>query len=584
MAQEGEILKEAKKYLKRGWSIIPIKPKEKTPLVEWEKFIKQQPTEDELSEWFHKWPNANIALVTGKVSNLIVVDIDSPEGEMYYGNIKTVTSTTGRGRHLYFKYPKTIVNINRTYPGIDIQGEGAYVLLPPSVHPSGKKYGWINWDFIDELPIFNFPDNKLFPNIKDIIVDERNNELNKLLWEWQKINKVSFEDLSKYGQYLGLKIKKTETKERLEKKEIINTIESVYKAWENQPAENTTNDFVLSKFDDIQEEKIEWLWPGVIPRGKLSLIIGDPGHGKSLLSIEIAACVSSGKPFQDGTKSKPGNVLMVFCEDGAGDTVKPRLRIAGANLTNVMHLTIKDRWFRLDKDILQLTKIVKDTEAKLLIIDPISAYLGNTNSWKDDEVRRLLAGVGLLAEETYCAVLCIMHLNKKISANAIDRGMGSVAFSAVARSVFLVGAHPEEGDDRKILTPVKANLMEKAKSLMFRIESTRENIPKLIWDGETTYLAKDLLTAGTTGLNELAKIEQAKIFIPRVLAKYKGEMTASKVYELGLSEEGLSREILNLAYKALGGIWEKPESSGYIWKLKNQVETDNLLPEFTDGN
>src|SRR5258706_2766958 len=533
---EGKNLKAALEYLNHGWSIIPIKAGEKVPLLDsWLPYQKKQATKEEITKWFTQWPDANLAIIVGQISGLLVIDIDDPvEGEKsfrkYFGDVKTLTVKTPRGIHYYFKHPgdREINNAIRAAPGLDIKGDGGYVLAPPSTG-----YTWV------KNVIVTLPNQTLLTESKAKKKVDLGNTENIL--EGGRDNAIT----QKAGKLLGMKHSMEETfgmcqaynlaycKPPLPESDIKRIVISIAsREQEKQTNVPKIGTIITSKFRDIMEEKIEWLWPGVIPKGKLSLLIGDPGHGKSLLSVFVAACVSTGHEFSDGTKAEIGNVLMVFCEDGAGDTVKPRLRVAGANLDRVMQIEVSGRFIKLDTDIVKIEEVIKQTEAKLLIIDPISAYLGNVNSWKDDEVRRLLAIVGDLAAKTKCAVLCIMHLNKKVSSNAIDRGMGSVAFTAVARSVFLIGAHPEENDPRKILAPVKANLVEKAKSLVFRINTSEDNHPYIEWEGESSYSTRDILMQGVTGLNEDNKLEQAIIFLENQLKN--GEKAARLVYEIGL--------------------------------------------------
>jgi len=261
---------------------------------------------------------------------------------------------------------------------------------------------------------------------------------------------------------------------------------------------------------------------------------------------------------------------MVFCEDGAGDTVKPRLRVAGADMSKVYNLTVNGRFLKLDTDLTQLAEIIKQTNAALLVIDPLSAYLGDTNSWKDDEVRHLLAGVGDLADRTKCSILCIMHLNKKVSSNAIDRGMGSIAFTAVARSVFLIGAHPEENDSRKILAPVKSNLVETTKSRMFRINSSDDKIPYIEWDGETSYTSRQILLREITGLDENSNLERAILFIENQLKD--GEKAAKLIFEQG-AREGLSQTAINLAKQQLN-VKANRRPEGSYWFLTTTKHND----------
>src|SRR3990167_6026346 len=148
------------------------------------------------------------------------------------------------------------------------------------------------------------------------------------------------------------------------------------------PAREEKTDLRLTPFSKIVEEQVQWLWPAVVPYGKLTLFVGHPGEGKSLASLDLAARVSAGRPLPDGSAVSPANVLLFFCEDGAGDTVKPRLRAAGADLAKVFEVRRrKDRdgtesLLDLSRDLHDLQIEVERTHAKLIVFDPVTAYLG----------------------------------------------------------------------------------------------------------------------------------------------------------------------------------------------------------------
>lgn len=576
-------LKAALEYINHGWSVIPIKPGEKVPLlVSWLEFQKRQATVSEVTEWFNNWPDANLAIIVGQISGLLVIDIDDlVVGEnsfrKYFGNVVTLTVKTPNGIHYYFKHPsdKQISNAIRAAPGLDIKGDGGYVLAPPSVG-----YKWAGGSLVDLPNQTLLTEIKIKPKVNlasaEIIVEGgRNNDIARFAGKLFSLG-LSIEEV--FTQSLA-RTKAFHTPP-LPEYELQNIVKSI--AAREQAKKDIVpikpGSIILTKFKDIKEEKIEWIWPGVIPKGKLSLIIGDPGHGKSLLSVHIAACVSAGIEFPEGTRPEISNVLMVFCEDGAEDIVRPRLRVAGANLDRVAQLEISERFMKLDTDISKIEDAIKQTNTKLLIIDPISAYLGNVNSWKDDEVRRLLAMVGKLSTKTNCAVLCIMHLNKKVSSNAIDRGMGSIAFSAVARSVFLVGNHPEENDPRKILAPVKTNLVEKAKSLIFRINSSEDNYPYIEWEGESSYGTRDILMTGVSGTEEDSKLEQAILFLENQLRS--GDKAARLIYEAGV-KEGLTEVTIDRAKKRLG-IKSVRDRDRYFWNLPYKPRIMNDDPFIND--
>jgi len=158
----------AVEYLSRGWSVLPIRPREKRPLIRWQYLQGARPSEADLTDWFQKWPNANVGVVTGEISNLVVLDIDPKHGgddtlevlQCRFGPLPmTVASYTGGGgRHLYFKHPGYPVR-NRAGigQGIDVRGDGGFVVAPPSIHPSGKRYGWLAGQSPKDLPLAPMP-------------------------------------------------------------------------------------------------------------------------------------------------------------------------------------------------------------------------------------------------------------------------------------------------------------------------------------------------------------------------------------------------------------------------------------------
>src|SRR5258706_1443243 len=197
---------------------------------------------------------------------------------------------------------------------------------------------------------------------------------------------------------------------------------------------------------EFETEQINWLWQGHIPLGKIALLDGDRGVGKSLLAIDIAARVTTGQPMPDGTPGKHGNVILIAPEDGAGDTLKPRLEAAGGDpsrvrLLNTLEsfnskkLRIYDRTFSLSEDIDALEKAIKDMQASLVILDPLMAILGSDiDSSRDQSVREVFAPLAYLAEQTACAMLIIRHLSKINPSNPLYRGAGSIGIIASART------------------------------------------------------------------------------------------------------------------------------------------------------
>lgn len=230
---------------------------------------------------------------------------------------------------------------------------------------------------------------------------------------------------------------------------------------------------VLIRMDTVPLEEVQWLWPGRIACRKFALIIGVPGLGKSYLACEIAARFSRGTPWPDGLPAPQGRSILLSAEDGLSDTIAPRLALLGADRAAIHVLRgIRERGterpFDFSRDLTQLDRALRETRAQLVIVDPLSAYLGGIDSYKDAEVRSLLAPLVALAETHAVAVMGIVHLTKEQQQRLLYRAAGSIAFVAAARTVLAVGADPE-AEERRLLFAIKSNLTALPPALAFRI-------------------------------------------------------------------------------------------------------------------
>ena len=246
----------------------------------------------------------------------------------------------------------------------------------------------------------------------------------------------------------------------------------------------------VMRASDIKPKKLARLWSGRFHRGKLGFIAGEPGHGKSLIAIYMAATVSIGGdwPNGEGTACR-GDVIYIWAEDSAADTIRPRLEAAGANLDRVHLLeAVNDdlgpRPFNLVVDLGRLDQVLQAIcKPRLVIVDPINACLSPTdarpfNSNSVTQVRALLCRLEALAAKHRVAILCVTHFTKAKGASALSRVTGSFAFVAAARSVFTV-APKRDDPDQRIFAPAKNNLGRDVDALAFRIEQrlTSDNIP-----------------------------------------------------------------------------------------------------------
>lgn len=204
----------------------------------------------------------------------------------------------------------------------------------------------------------------------------------------------------------------------------------------------------LISMDMIQSQQVEWLWYPYIPFGKITIVQGDPGEGKTTFALNLAARISKGKRFgQEDTTGVPLSVIYQTAEDGLSDTVKPWLEEAKADCSRILVIDDREKSLTMDDD--RLEKAINATGARLLILDPIQAYLGGgVDMNRANEARDMTKKLSQLAEHTGCAVLLIGHMNKASGVKAAYRGIGSIDFFAVARSVLLVARVAEQENIR----------------------------------------------------------------------------------------------------------------------------------------
>jgi archaellum biogenesis ATPase FlaH len=249
------------------------------------------------------------------------------------------------------------------------------------------------------------------------------------------------------------------------------------------------NSLKVTTLADVESESIQWLWPGRIALGKLTIIVGDPGLGKSFVSIDIAARVSTGKSFPQnaGVTREPGDVILIADEDGLADTIRPRLDAHGADVSKVHAIETHDRTFSFADDLGALEHLLKSKpNTKLIIIDPLNAYMGGkVDCFKDKDVRSTLTPVAKLAERHGVAIVGIMHSNKTRNVNAIHKVTGAVAYTGQARSVWMIMADVAD-PKRRLFLFVKNNNYSDPGGLAFTIDDGR-----IQWSNTIEHLSAD---------------------------------------------------------------------------------------------
>ncbi len=264
--------------------------------------------------------------------------------------------------------------------------------------------------------------------------------------------------------------------------------------WQDAPKRE--REAVIVRLSDVKAERIEWLWKDRLAVGKLHLLAGDPGLGKSTVALDIAARITTGAPFpfEDGVSRKPAGVVVLAAEDGLADTIRPRMDAAGVDAYRVVAVPAvrlrakngktKEAGLTLaDLDAIEQAAAQVENCA-LVLIDPLMAYLGDKDSHKDAEVRSLLAPLGQLAERLRVAVLIVAHLNKGDGRKAAYRVGGSVGIIASAR-IALGVAKDKEDSTLRLIAPIKANICKDTGALSYRlVDSDQPDHPRVEWVAE----------------------------------------------------------------------------------------------------
>jgi len=352
----------------------------------------------------------------------------------------------------------------------------------------------------------------------------------------------------------------------------------------------------LIRMSDVDPADIRWLWPGRIPLGRLTLLVGRPGDGKSFLTAYLAANVSNGRDWIDGSPCPKGSVVLCSAEDDPADTIAPRLIAHDADrqrihlLSGVMTRAENgeevERVFTL-ADLSTLRQTLEQlSDCKLIVVDPIGSYLGgHADAHRDNEVRSILAPVCHLATQYGAAVVVVAHTRKAIAANADDMAMGSRAFTGLARSVLHLMIDPDDmTKQRRLLLPGKNNLAERPAGLAFDIGPGEvEGRACIRWlDGEVTITADEAVNREPQQDDERrTERDEAAEWLRRTLAN--GPMLASEIKEVAKESEGIASRTLDRAKKTVGVEAYRPENPGpWYWRLPN-TEAVRHAPKGTCG-
>ena len=309
----------------------------------------------------------------------------------------------------------------------------------------------------------------------------------------------------------------------------------------------------LINMEQVETEKIDWLLYPFIPFGKVTIVQGDPGEGKTTMVLQIIAKLTKGEAVLPSGSDEPAleektmalepvNVIYQTAEDGLGDTIKPRFFSAGADCSRVMVIDDNDQ--ALTMMDARLEEAIIQTKARLVVLDPIQGFGSEVDMHRANEIRPLMKRIAVLAEKYHCAIILIGHMNKNSNGKSSYRGLGSIDFQAAARSVLIVGRIKDEPEIR-VVCHVKSSLAPEGKSIAFRLDKDTG----FEWIGEYDISADDLLSGDNRG----QKIHVAKEFLQEFLVS--GSVAQTKVAE--------EAEVRGIKKKTL-------------WNAKKELEIDSV--------
>ncbi len=316
---------------------------------------------------------------------------------------------------------------------------------------------------------------------------------------------------------------------------------------------------IFGTLADVEPQELDWFWEPLIPFGMLTIMEGDPGIGKSFLTMHLAALISLGGALPNGQKVQKGRVLILSAEDDPSYTIRPRLDAMGCDAERIRYMA---EYSPFDDDGLNALRTeVKKFEPHLIIVDPLFAFVPSASDmYKPNEIRGLLSQLGAVATECGAAMIVVRHLRKSNSGKAIYQGIGSIDVIGAARSALLVAVHPEDPELR-IMAHLKHNLAPKGDSWVYELKVEGDgNIPVLRWHGKSQITVDDLQGAEPSGQNAQ---DAAMAFLREALKD--GPKSATAVLAKAVSS-GHAERTIDRARKAIG-LKAKKVKDQWMWSL-----------------
>lgn len=434
-------------YVGKGFSVIPLK-RDKKPAIPWKEYQERMPTREEFVLWFTDGSNYNIGIVTGKISNVVVVDFDSKQGLTFakkHNFPLTPIVETARGHHFYFKYPKNqeIRNFQKRHDlaGVDLRAEGGYVVAPPSIHESGVTYEWANGFGLNDVLLADLPEIIFAKNQEDktplaelyggVDEGERNNSLTRLVGSWARDNLTYNECLNQAN------IWNSQNNPPLDREEVEKTVKSIFAIHHKsiiEPLKQSIgfNPISLRELYQEPEEIHEYIVDDWIIKGGVSLIAGKPKVGKSTLARFLCFCIAKGEAFLDKSVQL-GSVIYLALEEKKSELIK-HFREMGATGEEEIYIHCSVAPTRATEEVKKLVYTRKPT---LLIIDPLFRFcrVNDVNDYA--QVTKAFEPINHIARDSGAHIAIVHHMGKGDRSEG-DSILGSTAIFGAVDVAFLI--------------------------------------------------------------------------------------------------------------------------------------------------
>lgn len=565
----------------RGWRLLPVQARGKVPLVgKWPELATS--ALERLAAWATEFPGCNWGIATGPESGVFVLDVDGEaalaalieQGRRGNQLPSTLTVSTGRGRHLYFRWPngQNISNsAGKLAKGLDIRGTAGCVVIPPSIHPSGTAYAY---DDPNE-PIADAPEWLLA-----LIMQRKSGPRviaaggnGAILDGTRHTTLVSLAGtMRKRGMAPGaieaalLEENRQKCQPPLPEAEVRGIAGSMARYEPGSKNDCSPRQPRLVCLLNIEAKPVEWLWEPYLPMGMLSLVSGDPGAGKTYLALAIAAALSNGRTPFTGQERAPVDTVYLSLENSPEHVVRPRFdSLQGdASRFHLLKGSIASDGKRTDSislaDTDLLGQAISQVRAGLVIVDPIQSYFGaDVDTHRSNETRPILDGLVRLADEHHCCFLLVRHLSKASGRRAIHNGLGSIDITGAARTEMMAGHAPNE-PSKRALVHVKSNIGRFGNSLGYTIGESG-----FAWSGISELTSRDIV-ASDDEHEKRTEISAAIDFLSNALAS--GSRLMKEIQqESGLTERTLQRAAGRLKVKK-----ERDGKSGpWRWSLPDHT-------------